>query len=106
MNYGGPSHLFGILGALVWGTAMVVLVIIALAVAVMLVRFLWYGTKAAQLYISSHASSVAASTTEPVIPTTIPDAPATAPAAPVVPPPVAPDASGPVPKQRKPKTDK
>jgi hypothetical protein len=82
------SHLFQILGFLVWGAFMLVVGFVVVAVVILLVRFLWFGTKAAQLYIASQSASVAA----PV--DSVPDATV----------PVTPDASGPVPKVRKPKS--
>jgi hypothetical protein len=101
------SHLFQILGFLVWGALMLVVGLVILAVVVLLVRFLWFGTKAAQLYIASHEPSTAAPISEPAsdpipepTPTPTP-APAPAPDAPTS---VTPDASGPVPKARKPKS--
>ena len=51
-EFGG--HIFSIIGVLVWGVCMLVAAVIALAVVVLLVRFLWFGTKAAKLYIAAH----------------------------------------------------
>jgi bacteriorhodopsin len=90
------SHLFQIFGFLAWGAFVLIVGSIALAVVVLLVRFLWFGTKAAQLYIASHEPSTAAPVNQ-----------ATAAPVDVVPneaPPVVPDASGPLPKTRKPKS--
>ena len=79
MNPMGPEfggHIFSIIGVLVWGVCLLVAAVIALAVVVLLVRFLWFGTKAAKLYIASHEPVSAAPSDE--LPT-IPDATAAKP---------------------------
>jgi len=79
MNPMGPEfggHIFSILGFLVWGAFTCLAAVIALAVVVLLVRFLWFGTKAARLYIASHEPVSAAPSDE--LPT-IPDAAAAKP---------------------------
>lgn len=83
MPYGG--HAFQVLGFLVWGALMLVVIAIAVVVVILLARFLWFGTKAAKLYLATHEPSVPAPSHETA--ETTPDATA----------PVTPDASGPVP---------
>ena len=62
------GHVFQILGFLVWGAFTLVAAVIALAVAVFFVRFLWFGTKAAKLYIASNQPVVAAPTEDVPVP--------------------------------------
>jgi len=52
----GFGMLAGIFGAIVWAIGTFVLLVIIVALIVLLARFLWFGTKAAQRYLELHGS--------------------------------------------------
>ncbi len=58
---------FHILGALVWGFASLVALLVVLALVALLVRYLIIATRAHQLYIANNTPSTPAASAEPVV---------------------------------------
>lgn len=101
--YPGPEigHGFGIvagvLGAIVWALGSLILIAVFVALIVLLVRYLWFGTKASQRYLELNGQPTPRPRTAPAVPAT-----SVAPAAPAAPAATAP--TKPTPRPRTPRT--